>query len=100
MNGLVFKVYLRVKNAPNVGNTNIVLTNIRTSDGKTSETYEKASASALITRDAISGDVLPSNQEFDANDTEEITTKTFSTMPLILGISLGLILIDSRISFT
>ncbi len=84
----LFKIKLRVKKNANVGNANITLTNISSSDGKDKYSYEKASTKVLVTRDAKDGEEIPVNEEKEFNDQEEqeITVKTNKPVMISSGV--------------
>ena len=91
----LFTVHLRVKEDANVGNTNIALTNISSSDGTVKKTYPTVSKQLSITRDAIDGETLPVNKENEIIEDEENEIKVFTVMPIIytlIGLALALLL--------
>ena len=90
ISGELFKIHLKAKKEGNVGDTNIVLTNITSSDGTNKEVYEKASTQVLVTRDAKEGEEIPNNPVFDAEDREEIELKATSTFPISFGITIAI----------
>ncbi len=81
--GVLFSVRLKVKEDANVGNTNIALTNISSSDGSNTESFEKATVKVFVSRDAKDGEAIPTNKENIIEEDEALLIKTFSNIPLI-----------------
>lgn len=89
----LFTIRLRVKDDANVGDTNIALTNISSSDGTNTTEYTTASTKVFVTRDVAEGEVVPTNQE---NLIAEGTTETqnvFFTTPFVVGAFIMVIII-------
>ena len=95
INNEIFQIKLKVKENPDVGETNIALTNISASDGETKEILSAASLTLLVTRDALEGETLPTNEPNEIMETQETILKTFTNKPILIetGIALGLTLI-------
>ena len=89
----LFKVHLKVKKDANVGNTNIALTNISSSDGDEKEEFASVSTKVLITRDAKDGETITNNQENKIVEDDETIIETFSNQPIVLGSAIGTILL-------
>ncbi len=79
----LFSVYLRVKDDANVGNTNIALTNVSSSDGKNSETFNTSSIKVSVTRDAKEDEAIPINKENKITKDKEKIITTFTTTPIL-----------------
>ncbi len=100
--GVLFSVRLKVKKDANVGDTNIALTNISSSNGNGKISIPSCKIKVLITRDATPGETIPENEENTITEDTENTITTFTTMPIIyiLGsialVSLVLVLIFIR----
>ncbi len=81
--GNLFSIHLKVKEDANVGDTNIALTNISSSDGTSKITFPTTSTKVSVTRDAKEGEAIPFNKEnVIKEDSEEVIT-TFNNMPVI-----------------
>ena len=89
----LFSVRLRVKKNAQAGNTNIALTNISSSDGENKIDYDVSNVEVLITRDAKEGEVVTNNDKIEYQNTEENIIKTFSNKPIVIGASIGSILL-------
>ncbi len=83
-NGNLFSVHLKVKKDANVGDTNIALTNISSSDGKDKTTFPTTSVKVLVTRDAEKGESIPTNSENVITADKEKVMATFSNVPIIV----------------
>ena len=92
---VLFKIHLTVKDNPNVGNTNLALTNIEASDGDDKVTYDEATLKVLVTRDAVAGETVPTNSENDIDLENTKTIRTFSTKPIIFVVALIVIALAS-----
>ena len=93
-------VHLKVKKNANIGKTTISLTNVQSSDGDNKFTYPNSSVTALVTRDAEEGEVVPANKSDDTvnrdeTDKAETTIKTFTTKPIMIatGITSGILIL-------
>ncbi len=88
----LFTIHLKVREDANVGDTNIALTNISSSNGDVVENLAVASLKVYVTRDAKEGEVLPNYKENDIveDDAEEI--KAFTTKPIIIGLGCAALL--------
>ena len=93
ISGDLFSVRLKVKENASVGDTNIALTNISSSDGEDEETFSPVSTKVLVTRDAKDGETLPNNEENVIKEDEESPIKTFTTVPIIVTMALVAVVI-------
>ncbi len=82
--GVLFRVRLKVKKDANVGDTNIALTNISSSDGGSKTTFPTTSIKVSVTRDAMEGEVLPGNQENVITEDEETIITAFTNIPILI----------------
>ncbi len=90
----LFTIHLKVKKDAMVGDTDITLTNVSSSDGSSKITYEKSSVSVLVTRDAKEGEVPPTSVEKEEEQEEqEKVIKTFSTKPIMIGLGVIFVLL-------
>ncbi len=80
----LFVVHLKVKKNANVGDANITLTNITSSDGEVKTDYGKVSTQVLVTKDAEDGEVIPVNQEKEFEDSEENIIEVFTNKPILI----------------
>ena len=85
----LFRVELKVKENANVGDTDISLTNISSSDGNKKTTFDKTSVSLFVTRDAKEGEVVPNSTMKEEVSTQEEIIKTFSTKPIMIALTCG-----------
>ncbi len=89
----LFVVHLVVKEDANVGNTNIALTNVSSSDGETKENLSSSSVKVYVTRDAKEGEEIPTYDENEIVEDEEKEITSFSTKPIIIGLIISAILL-------
>lgn len=89
--GNLFQISLKVKEDANVGNTNIALTNISSSDGGKQEHLPKVAIKVSVTRDAKDGEEIPTNKENVVTDDNEKVVRTFSNVPIIVILTIGAI---------
>ena len=91
----LFRVTLKVKENANVGNTSISLTNISSSDGDNTISFEETSTKVLVTRDATKDEVIQNNPEKEVEhaDIKEEKIKSFSTMPIMICLSIVILLL-------
>ena len=80
----LLKVRLKVKDDAKVGDTNIALTNISSSDGDKKVEYSTASTKVLVTRDVADGEVVETGQENVIAEGTEETENVFFTLPFVL----------------
>ncbi len=85
----LFRVQLKVKKDATVGDTDISLTNISSSDGNKKTTFDKTSVELLVTRDAKDGEVVPNLTTKEELTTPEEIIKTFSTKPIMIALACG-----------
>lgn len=92
---------LRVKDNANVGDTNIALTNISTSDGQTKTEYSTVSTKVLVTRDAADGEIIATNPENTIAESTSETENVFFTTPFIIAavIMVGVIVLVAVLYF-
>ena len=95
----LFTVHLKVKKDAKVGDTNIALTDIKTSDGENEVKLKKKSVKILVTRKAVEDEVLQPERPNKVEDTEEVVIKTFTTKPVILVVVIALLLISVYILY-
>ncbi len=100
ISGELFKVRLKVRKNANVGDANITLTNISSSDGDDSLKYDKANAKVVVTRDATEGEMIPNNKAKVYNDTKEDNIKSFSTKPIIIILFNAIVIIIAYLIYT
>ena len=77
-------VRLRVKEDTNVGDTNIALTNITTSDGQTKTSYSTASTKVLVAKDATEGETIPTSQENAIIEQQTPAQSVLSATPFVI----------------
>ena len=82
----LFTVHLKVKDKANVGNTNIALTNISSSDGSKMINYPTTSIKLMVTRDAVDDEALPNNSENKIEEDNENIIKTITVIPFMTGL--------------
>ena len=85
----LFRVQLKVKDNANVGDTDISLTNISSSDGNKKTTFDKTSVELLVTRDAKEGETIPNPITKEEFTMPEEIIKTFSTKPIMIALTCG-----------
>lgn len=97
----LFEVHLRVKDDANVGNTNIALTNIQSSDGNRKTEYSDVTTQVLVTRDVAEDEVLPQNQENVIAEGKTEEQNVFFTAPFVITalIMLGVIILVMILHF-
>ncbi len=82
--GILFRVNLKVKDKANVGDTNIALTNISSSDGSEKKEYTANTLKVFVSRDMEKNEEISGNKENNISpDTEEII-KVFTNKPIII----------------
>ncbi len=86
--GTLFTVHLKVKDDASVGDTNIALTNITYSDGKSKKTLDKVSTKVSVTKDAKDGEVIPQNKENKITEDKEEVILVFPTSKVIILLSI------------
>ncbi len=86
--GVLFRVRLKVKKDANVGDTNIALTNISSSDGGSKTTFPTTSIKVSVTRDAMEAEVLPNNKENVITEDEETVITAFTNIPILIVIAI------------
>ena len=86
---VLFTVRLKVKSNANVGDTNIALTNISSSDGNGKLSYPTTQIKVFVSRDAKEGEVVPTNKENVIEEDEEKTINVFSNKPIVIGTGIG-----------
>lgn len=79
----LFSIRLKVKNNATVGNTNIALTNISSSNGSNKISIPSSVVKVLITKDATSEDTINNNEENIITEDNENIISTFTTTPII-----------------
>ena len=89
----LFTIRLRVKKDAKVGNTNITLTNIESSDGAEKTNFNKANLELLVTRDANQNEEIPTNNAINYEDIKEEVIEVFTNRPIVIGASIGTILL-------
>ncbi len=89
----LFRVRLRVKKNAKVGNTNITLTNISSSDGQNKTDFNKSNVEVLITRDAKDNEVIEANPSNSFIETKEELINVFTNKPIVIGAALGIIIL-------
>ncbi len=95
----LFTVHLKVKKNAKVGDTNIALTDIKTSDGENEIKLKKKSAKVLVTRKATEDEVIQPERPNKVEDTEEVVIKTFTTKPVISVVVIALLLIIAYVIY-
>ncbi len=97
----MFKIKLKAKKKTDVGNTEVIVSNISASDGEEKFSFSNASAKMTLTRDAKEGEVVPAVKNHDVTvQSKNEDTKVFTTKPIIiaLGIIIGIMIILCIIS--
>ena len=89
----LFELHLKVKKDTNVGYTNIALTNITYSDGKTTYGLAKSSLKVYVTRDAKKDEELPTYQENQIEEDTNKSIKTFTNKPIVITLGVLSILL-------
>lgn len=82
----LFVVHLKVKENARVGDTEIKLFNVSSSDGKKKTTYNSSTNRVLVTRDAKEDEVVPLNKSTDVKEEKESILKTITSKPLVMGL--------------
>ncbi len=90
---VLFTIRLKVKSNANVGDTNIALTNISSSDGNGKLSYPSTQIKVFVSRDAKEGEVVPTNKENVIEEDEEKTINVFSNKPIVIGLGIGSVLL-------
>ncbi len=85
--GSLFNVRLKVKEDAKVGDTNIGLTNISSSDGNGTISFAPATVKVSVTKDATENDVVSKIEENEIKADEENIQKVFTSSPVILGLA-------------
>ena len=83
ISGELFQIHLKAKQNANVGNTNIALTNITSSDGENKITYEKEVLQVLVTKNAQENEVLNNTKPNEITEVQEEVIKVLEIFILV-----------------
>ena len=99
ISGELFQIHLKAKQNANVGNTNIALTNITSSDGENKITYEKEVLQVLVTKNAQENEVINNTKPNEITEVKDEVIKVFTNKPILIELGIGSLLALGGIIF-